>query len=107
MHDVISRYLRKLGRGPAGQSAWPILLPIPALVVEIGAQEVMHALFAIHDIGIGRTRGVVAVIMLPGPRQRGQFGEHRVWPWFNWMTVGIKRDIGRTTERSTHPRHAA
>ena len=72
VHDVVGRHLRQFVRAPRRQPMRPVLLPVGALVMEIGAQEIVDALPAMPHLRVGRPGRIIPLVMLARPRQRGQ-----------------------------------
>ena len=54
----------------------PVVLPVGALVVVVGAQEIVHALLAMPHVAVGAARRVVPLIVLAGPAQRCELVVH-------------------------------
>ena len=56
-----------------------VVFPVRALVMVIGAQEIMHALRRAVHVGVGLARRIVPLVMLARPRQRGEFAMHGIF----------------------------
>ena len=72
VHDVVGRHLGELVGDPGLRARTACCLPVGALVVVVGAQEIVHALRRMPHVRVGRPRRVVPLVMLARPRQRGE-----------------------------------
>ena len=100
VHDVIGGHLREFARRPSRKREGPVRLPVGALVVKIGAQEVMHALAAADHVAIGRARRVIPLVMFARALQRRQIVVNGV----GGAAGGERR---RSRERRAHHRQRA
>ena len=64
IHHIIGRQLCQFVRGPRLERIGLVGFPVRALVMVIGAQEIMHALRRALHVGVGLARRVVPLIML-------------------------------------------
>src|ERR1700754_3850805 len=84
--------------------------PVGALVVVVGAQEIVHALSAMHDLGIGRPRRVVPLVMLARSGQRRQRLVDRRRRGRRWLLPvggGPPNGVISASERNTSGRTSA
>ena len=91
-----------------------VVLPVGALVVEIGAQEVVDALLAMPHLRVGRPGRVVPLVMLARPRQRRErlvdrrAGRHGAAACRRWRTaVRAARRTARSSAPASGTRRAA
>jgi hypothetical protein len=70
--DVIGRHFRQLTRSEGSQLKWLVLFPISTLVMIIGTQESVEALWSSPHVIVRFVRSVILLVMLPWrikPRQ--------------------------------------
>ncbi len=72
VHDVIGRHSGQFGRCPAFQAVRPVARPVRAFVMVVGAQKRVHALPAMHHVGVGFACRVIPLVVLARPIERGQ-----------------------------------
>ncbi len=110
LHDVVGRQLGKLAGGPRLQPKRPVLWPVRALVVVVGAQEGVDALRAVPHVGVGCPRGIVPMVVLARRVERRQVVVDRAagFGLASLRVVGRVEGHGRRAgERSTHQHHRA
>ena len=85
-----------------------VLFPIGALMVEIGAQEIVDALPAMPHLRVRRPGRIVPLVMLARPRQRRErLMDRRADGTSRRVAVGTKGQIRRSGERRAHQRERA
>src|SRR4029077_11750620 len=72
IHDVVARQLRPFTGGPGGQRRRPVLRPVGAFHVVVGAQERVNSLRSVPHVVVRFARLVVPLVVLAGRLQGGE-----------------------------------
>ena len=99
VHHIVGRQARELGRGPGGERGGTVGRPVGAFHVVVGAQEIMHALWAILHVGIGGPSGIIPLVMLARPGQSAQRAQAARSRQQAHIAIGRKR---RSTPSAAH-----
>src|SRR5262249_59394689 len=98
----------QLLRRPRLQRIWLVVLPVRALVMVVGAQEIMHALRRAGHVAIGLARRVVPLIMFARPRQRSELAMHGIFGRrLGRFVGGVEGELWRGAPRGAPHRNAA